>query len=144
MTSTHETAAVRRALRAALRCDRYSLLKPDVWQTLQERQRAMLRCSRGAAGTTCRAALLEVGCGSGGNLLELLRWASRRSSLTGVELLPDAHARRGRAAAALTLSGRRAASMAAELAGHRVVSTVFSSLLDDAFQQRSPTRCGAG
>ena len=69
-----ETRAVaeRYARRAAP--GRYSMLQPDVWQAVQERQRAMLRLFI-QQGLTDLPALrvLEVGCGAGGNLLELLR-----------------------------------------------------------------------
>ena len=53
--------------------DRYNILKPDVWQTVQERQRAMLELfARLGWSDLAQRRLLEVGCGSGGNLLELL------------------------------------------------------------------------
>jgi hypothetical protein len=68
---TDETRAVaeRYARRAAP--GRYSMLQPDVWQTVQERQRAMLRLFV-QQGLTDLSTLrvLEVGCGAGGNLLE--------------------------------------------------------------------------
>jgi error-prone DNA polymerase len=70
----HEPAAVaeRYARRGAT--ERYSLLQPDVWLTVQERQRAMLRLfARLGWRTLVDKRLLEVGCGSGGNLLEMLR-----------------------------------------------------------------------
>ena len=34
--------------------DRYSMLNPDVWQSVQERQRAMLGLFRAAGSRTCR------------------------------------------------------------------------------------------
>ena len=70
--------------------DRYSMLKPDVWQTVQERQRAMLKLFA-IQGWADLSALrcLEVGCGSGGNLLELLRLGFAPQHLSGVELLTD-------------------------------------------------------
>jgi hypothetical protein len=52
----------------------YKPLRPEMWQGLQERQRVMLR-GFAARGCTDLATLhiTEVGCGGGGNLLELLR-----------------------------------------------------------------------
>ena len=69
--------------------DRYSPLQPDVLMLLQERQRA-LRRRLAAQGITDLAPLrvVEVGCGSGGNLLELLRLGCRPEHLQGIELLP--------------------------------------------------------
>ncbi len=67
-----DAVAARYARRTA--AGRYSPLRPDVWQTLQERQRAMLALFA-AAGIRDPSGLrlLEVGCGGGGNLLELLQ-----------------------------------------------------------------------
>ena len=123
--------------------DRYSALRPDVWQTLQERQRALLRLLA-ANGITDLSALrlLEVGCGTGGNLLELLRLGFAPQHLTGIELLPDrlAQARHVLPAATALIAGDATAAAAATLAPASqdfvLQSTVFSSLLDDAFQQR--------
>ena len=120
--------------------DRYSMLKPDVWQTVQERQRAMLKLFAGqgwADLSTLRC--LEVGCGSGGNLLELLRLGFAPQHLSGVELLPDRlrHARHVLPAALALFEGDALAlDLPAASQDIVFVSTVFSSLLDDAFQQR--------
>ena len=119
---------------------RYSMLKPDVWQTVQERQRAMLKlfAGRGWADlSTLRC--LEVGCGSGGNLLELLRLGFAPQHLSGVELLPDRirHARHVLPAALALFEGDALAlDLPAASQDIVFVSTVFSSLLDDVFQQR--------
>ena len=120
--------------------DRYSALRPDVWQTLQERQRALLRLLA-ANGITDLSALrlLEVGCGTGGNLLELLRLGFAPQHLTGIELLPDrlAQARHVLPAATVLIAGdATAAAIAPASLDFVLQSTVFSSLLDDAFQQR--------
>ena len=135
-----ETQAIaeRYARRGGL--DRSSWLQPDVWLTLQERQRAMLQLFR-QQGLTDLASLrvLEVGCGAGGNLLELLRLGFAPEHLAGAELLPErlAHARRV-LPAAVTLWGGDASLLDIAPASRDIVlqSTVFSSLLDDAFQQR--------
>ena len=120
--------------------DRYSLLRPDVWQTVQERQRAMLRLFT-ALGFNDLSALrvLEVGCGGGANLLELLRLGFAPEHLTGAELLPERFAQARRVLpAVLQLHAGDALQMNMTPASQDVVfvSTVFSSLLDDAFQQR--------
>lgn len=135
-----ETRAVaeRYARRAAP--GRYSMLQPDVWQTVQERQRAMLRLFV-QQGLTDLPALrvLEVGCGTGGNLLELLRLGFAPEHLAGAELLPDRLAQaRAVLPAAVTLHGGDASQLPIPAASQHIVlqSTVFSSLLDDAFQQQ--------
>lgn len=138
--SEHEPdAVVKRYARRAV-TDRYSLLKPEVWQTVQERQRAMLKLFVRLGWTDLAALrLLEVGCGSGGNLQELLRLGFAAQHLSGAELLPERleQARAG-LPAALTLHQGDATRLqiAADTQDIVFVSTVFSSLLDDAFQQR--------
>jgi SAM-dependent methyltransferase len=119
---------------------RYSLLRPDVWQTVQERQRALLRLFvRLGWSDLSRLSLVEVGCGAGGNLLELLRLGFAPEQLAGAELLPErlAQARRVLPAAVTLWPGdARAAPIAPASRDIVFVSTVFSSLLDDAFQQQ--------
>ena len=120
--------------------DRYSMLRPEVWQTVHERQRAMLTLfARHGVRDLPALRLLEVGCGQGGNLLELLRLGFRAEHLSGIELLPDrADEARRCLPAALTLhEGDALQAPIAEASQDLVfVATVFSSLLDDAFQQR--------
>lgn len=120
--------------------DRYSPLRPEVWQTLHERQRALLR-RFGTEGITDLAPLrlVEVGCGAGGNLLELLRLGFRPEHLTGLELLAERHAEaRGLLPAGTAVWRGDATQAPIEPASQDLVlqSTVFSSLLDDPFQQR--------
>ena len=120
--------------------DRYSWLQPDVWMTLQERQRAMLQLFRQQGLTDlARLRVLEVGCGAGGNLLELLRLGFAPEHLAGAELLPErlAQARHVLPPAVRLWAGDASALDIAPASQHIVLqSTVFSSLLDDAFQQR--------
>lgn len=137
-----ETQAVaeRYARRQAVPPDRYSLLQPDVWQTVQERQRALLRLLV-AEGLTHLPALrvVEVGCGAGGNLLELLRAGFAPENLTGIELLPGrlAQARAALPAAVTLIEGDASVQPIAPGSVDLVLqSTVFSSLLDPAFQQQ--------
>ncbi|MEP7100700.1 MAG: class I SAM-dependent methyltransferase [Burkholderiales bacterium] len=133
-----DAVAERYARRAST--DRYSMLKPDVWQTLQERQRALLALfARIGWSDLSNKRLLEVGCGGGANLLELLRLGFAPEHLIGAELLPERHAQARRVLPeALVLHAGDALQLELPAASQDIVfvSTVFSSLLDDAFQQR--------
>ena len=148
MNSQDEPQAVarryaRRAANAAgAGSDRYSPLQPDVWQTLQERQRALLGLfAQQGVKELGALRLTEVGCGSGGNLLELLRLGFAPERLQGIELLPErcAQARHALPSAITIWQGDAADRAQAPVqAGSQdlvLQSTVFSSLLDDAFQQ---------
>ena len=118
--------------------DRYSPLRPEVMQMLHERQRALRRLL-GRHGMKDPAALdlAEVGCGSGGNLLELLRLGFAPERLTGLELLPERHAQARRllpAATTLWLGDATDAPLAPASQHIVLQATVFSSLLDAAAQ----------
>ncbi len=140
MSPEHEAEAV--AERYARRQDtgRYSMLRPEVWQAVQERQRAMLGLfAQAGLQDLSSLRLLEVGCGAGGNLLELLRLGFVSQHLGGIELLPERLAQaRAVLPEALTLQGGDAlhAPVAAQSLDIVFVSTVFSSLLDPGYQQR--------
>jgi len=137
MNQEPDAIAARYARRAA--GDRYSLLQPDVWQTLQERQRAMLGLfARHGLRDLAATRLVEVGSGTGGNLLEFLRAGFIPEHLTGIELLPERHAAARRVlpeAVTLHAADARTVPVAPGSVDLVFVSTVFSSLLDDAFQQ---------
>ena len=120
--------------------DRYSLLQPDVWQLVQERQRAILQgLVRRGLHVPAALAMTEVGCGAGGNLLEFLRAGFSAARLTGCEILPErlAMARTCLPGAVTLWPGDAAAAPIAAASQDLVLqATVFSSLLDDAAQQR--------
>lgn len=119
---------------------RYSLFDAAALQAHQERQRAMRRLWvehgwHGLAGCD----LLEVGCGSGGNLLDLLRLGAEPARLTGLELLPEraAAARAVLPQAVRLIEGDALVAAVAPASQDAVLAfTLFSSLLDDAVQQR--------
>ena len=143
MTDQNEADAVARRYARRTTSDRYSVLRPDVWQTLQERQRALLALFARLGWTDLSdKRLLEVGCGSGGNLLELLRLGFAPQGLSGVELLPERYEQaRHVLPAAIVLHAGDALQLELPAASQDVVfvSTVFSSLLDDTFQQSLAT-----
>ena len=123
--------------------DRYSALRPEIWQMLHERQRAMLRLFRQRGiDDVSQLQLVEVGCGSGGNLLELLRLGFAPERLCGIELLPERHAIARHTLPQATrvwlgdASQTRDVPLEPQSQDIVLLSTVFSSLLDDDFQQR--------
>lgn len=119
--------------------DRYSLLRPEVWQMWQERQRELLKLLARRPGTRAEWRATEVGCGAGGNLLDLLRLGLRPDHLTGIELLPErlAAARAALPEGVRLLAGDAATADVPPASQDLVLqSTVFSSILDDALQQR--------
>lgn len=118
--------------------ERYTMLNPDVWQTLQERQRAMLRLfARLGWRDLSQRRVLEVGCGTGGNLLELLRLGFAPRNLAGIELLPERYAQAMQtlpASVILMQGDALSAKLPDESEDIVLQSTVFSSLLDGPFQ----------
>lgn len=121
---------------------RHAWLQPDVWQSLQERQRVIARLfvELGWLDLSHRRAL-EVGCGAGGNLLELLRMGFMPRHIKGIEIDADRHAH---ACEVLPSSLRLIHGDALGDEAQRVIgplsqdlvlqATVFSSILDDATQ----------
>lgn len=120
--------------------ERYSFLRPEVYLGVQERQRAMLQMfSQHGITNLAAQRLLEVGCGTGGNLLELLRMGFAPQHLSGIELLPDRY-RQARQTLPLALELREGDALQTPITAESqdivLVSTVFSSLLDGSFQQQ--------
>lgn len=119
--------------------DRYSLLRPEVWQMWQERQRALLKLLAQRPGVPAEWRATEVGCGAGGNLQDLLRLGLLPPHLTGIELLPErlAAARAALPEGVRLLPGDASIADVPPASQDLVLqSTVFSSILDDALRQR--------
>ncbi|MFN3415238.1 MAG: class I SAM-dependent methyltransferase [Caldimonas sp.] len=140
MTAPDELDAVRaRYARRRPEDPRYSLLNPAALAAWQERQRAIAALFRRLGWhDLSQRRLVEVGCGTGGLLLDALQLGFDPAHLTGLELLPERAARaRERLPAALRVLEGDASAAPIEPASQDVVlqSTVFSSLLDDTAQQ---------
>lgn len=123
---------------------RYSALRPEVWMGMQERQRALIALlSRYAPRSLDELRVIEVGCGAGGNLLELITLGFNPENLMGNELLPArvALARRNLPAACGIAAGNALDLQVPEDSFDIVYqSTVFTSLLDSAVRQALAAR----
>lgn len=136
-----ELQAVRqRYARRPVADGRYHLLNPSALLPWQERLRATTALLRGQGLTRLdQLDILEVGSGHGGNLLDWLRLGADPARLTGIELLPERHAtaRATLPEAVRLIEGDALAAPVAPASQDVVMqATVFSSLLDDEFQQR--------
>jgi len=136
-----EADAVReRYARRAAADPRYNLAQPAALAALHERERAIVRLLvRAGLGDFAALTLLEVGSGSGGNLLGLLRLGFSPDRLSGIELLAERHAaarERLPAGVGLTCGDATRVPIAPASADIVMQATVFSSLLDDSYQER--------
>lgn len=117
----------------------YSLYaSPSALQAQQERLRAWIQLWR-AHGWHSPAGLhiTEVGCGSGGNLHDLMRLGADPQRLQGLELLPErATQARATLPAGLAVHAGDATSAAIGHGSQQAVLafTLFSSLLDTSFR----------
>jgi SAM-dependent methyltransferase len=138
--STEAQAVRERYARRLPQDPRYNLLNPAALLAFQERQRAMLALFKRLGWSDLSLLkLLEVGSGTGSNLVECVLMGFAPEHLSGIELLPERHAvARARLPEAVSLTQGDALALmpAAGSADIVLQSTVFSSLLDDAFQQR--------
>lgn len=140
MVDEAEQVRARYARRAAgVDPQRYSPLHAWVLLARQEKERALVRWIHECAIQPVQSKhALEVGCGAGANLLDLMRLGFAPQHLVGNELLSERvdEARRSLPAAVRLLPGD-ATRLDLAPASFDVVlqSTVFSSLLDDGFQQ---------
>lgn len=140
MSSEAQRVTERYARRAP---GQYGVFRPEVWLWMQERQRALIGLLKNhAPKPLAELSVLEIGCGEGGNLLELVEIGFSAANLTGNELLPEkaAVSRANLPAASHFIAGD---ALAIEGQGRFDIvyqSTVFTSLLDADFQQRLAAR----
>ena len=140
MQNEIEKIAERYERRKAVVGDRYARFNPEVVASTQERQRALVSLLK-TQGIADLAGLdvLEIGCGSGSNLQELLLLGAKPENLVGNELLPERveQARRMLPQGVRLFPGDASVLPFAEASFDIVYqSTVFSSILDDALQSR--------
>lgn len=124
--------------------DLYSPLHGYVYLGMQEKERSIIRLINifGLQPVENKR-VLEIGCGSGSNLLDLIRIGFHPENLVGNELLEErAVIARNRLPAATTIMLGDAAEIDIRSGSFDMVyqSTVFTSLLDDDFQQKLADR----
>lgn len=117
----------------------YDMRRPDMRHTLEERRQLMRRFLSGRAwhdlSTRCA---LEIGCGEGNVLADLLTIGFTPERLVGIDLLPETleKARRKLPAGVRLMGGDASVSRVDPMSQDLVLQfTVFSSILDCAFQE---------
>lgn len=118
----------------------YDPLNADRYMAYQEKRRTFIRWIKCSGLTPVRdKRLLEIGCGSGDNLLQFLTLGFQPENLVGNELLEERafNARHLLPAATQILIGD-ASTVDLEEESFDIVlqATVFTSILDDSFQQK--------
>jgi SAM-dependent methyltransferase len=124
--------------RQSIHPQQYGRMQLDVLLRVQDRQRHLVRLlsSRGIK-TLHNLDILEIGCGTGANLLEFIEFGADPDRLVGNELLPDRLALARRTLpSCVRLIGGDAAQLPLEAETFDIVyqSTVFSSILSGALQ----------
>lgn len=123
---------------------RYDPLDPYTCRVRQERERMLVHCLRESGLTPVGGRrVLEVGCGGGANLLDLIRLGFQPENLVGNELRDDRLVEaRARLPRSITLLAGDASTLDLPDASFDIVlqSTVFTSILDDGFQERLASR----
>lgn len=140
MQNEVEKIAERYERRKSVVGGRYARFNPEVIAGTQERQRALVSLLK-TQGIADLAGLdvLEIGCGSGSNLQELLLLGAKPENLVGNELLSERlEQARHMLPHAVRLFPGDASELPFEEASFDIVyqSTVFSSILDDELQCR--------
>lgn len=119
---------------------RYSMLNPSVWPAVQERQRAIIGLLRRHTRVELKDMhALEIGCGTGGNLLELLRLGFDANNLVANELIHErAVIARGNLPGSVVIHEGNALTLNLPPKSFDIVyqSTVFTSILDTGFQDK--------
>jgi len=125
----------------------YNPLDPYVCCARQERERALIRCLKRAGQVPVQdKRVLEVGCGGGMNLLDLIRLGFQPQNLVGNDLLEERLERaRTVLPPAVALISGDASALALEEESFDIVlqSTVFTSILDQNFQEKLASRMWA-
>ena len=124
--------------------DLYNPIDPAVLCSQQEKERKIAHLLREIGiNPIPTKTVLEIGCGSGGNLLDFLRFGFAPENITGNELLSERYTEaRRRLPAAINLIHGDANKIDLPKNHYDIVyqSTVFTSLLDASFQKELAER----
>lgn len=123
---------------------RYSWLRMDYVFTMHQRERHVLSLLKqyGLAERLPSLKILDLGCGNGSWLRDLLKWGARGEHLFGIDLLPQrVEQARRLCPAAVVLQEGNAATLDFPDASFDVVlqATVFTSILDACLRERVAT-----
>jgi len=125
--------------RKYLPTDRYNILSPAIYMTEQDKERTFIKWIRYSGILPLKnKKLLEVGCGSGWNLLEFLRLGFQPGNLIGNDLIDNrVEQARNRLPPDLKIIAGNALDLKLENESFDIVfqSTVFSSILDENLQK---------
>ncbi len=138
MTQDSELSAI--SQRYARRIDNsvYSMLRTEVYLAQQERFAGIVDIVRSHCAAPPEALkLVDLGCGTGGNLLDFIRMGFDPANLIGLELLDDRvqRARELLPSATQVIAGDATKAPVTDASVNLVFqSVVFSSLLSDIFQ----------
>lgn len=142
MNEKHETEAISKRYARRRKADVQSLydpLRPSVYMTQQEKERVLIsRILHPHLRPLADKRLIEIGCGNGSNLIQLVQLGFRPENLVANELLPERlqTARLRLPAGIEIIPGDAARIDRPEAFDAVLLSTVFTSILDDAFQDK--------
>jgi SAM-dependent methyltransferase len=129
-----EDARVRAAYARRVEDRRYSWFTDAHLLAVQERERHVLELlRRNGVDSLAERRVLELGCGTGTWLREMIKWGARPGNITGVDLLPDRLVEAERLCpAGVTLICANAGSVALSPASFDIVlqSMLLTSVLD--------------
>jgi ubiquinone/menaquinone biosynthesis C-methylase UbiE len=118
----------------------YSAFNADVVLQRQAWQRSLIALLKEVRiADFSDLSILEVGCGTGGNILEFIQLGANPERIAGNELLPErVEAARQRLPTAVRIHPGDASALVLDDASFDIVyaSVVFSSILDDGLQER--------
>ncbi|HAH32811.1 MAG TPA: SAM-dependent methyltransferase [Elusimicrobia bacterium] len=90
MTDFTQRLAIAYSKRKQISANRYSLLNPATLYMAQGREKGVLRILKDKCAVNLSGKLiLDVGCGSGGGLLDFVRYGANPKNLYGIDLLPE-------------------------------------------------------
>ena len=144
--SRSEEARIREVYARRSTGERYAYSNPAHLFMMQERERATLALlKRAALLPLAGRSVLEVGCGGGQWLQDLVRWGAEPRRVHGVDLLGDrvVQARRVAAPEGSVVQGSGSAlPFSAGAFDLALQATVFSSILDDAVRRAMADELG--